>query len=262
MTDNAILAATIHRDDDMAPSFTQSLLSMVTHDAVHDMRLVRGGGPLLYPATPMSMVAVRNKIVRYLLDESQADWLLLIDSDMGFAPDLADRLLEAADPVERPVVGALCFGLQKRETDGMGGWLTRPFPTLYDYRTDPDGAAGFRIRWDYTDNTVTRVSATGAAALLIHRDALAKLRAEHGDTWFDRVKLTADGDLLGEDMSFCSRLGAAGIPLHVHTGVKTTHQRSFWLREDDYLAARALSALQAGRPVATEAMSVAEELAR
>ena len=35
---------------------------------------------------------------------------------MGFAPDTINRLLEAADPVERPVVGGLCFTQREEET--------------------------------------------------------------------------------------------------------------------------------------------------
>lgn len=242
MTD-AILAATLHRDNEMAPSYTQSLLRMVAHDAINHMRLVRGGGPLLLPATAMSMVAVRNRVARGLLDDSEADWLLLIDADMGFEPDVADRLLDAADPGTRPVVGALCFGMQRREDDGKGGWRTVPFPTLYNWRGAPDGTAGLRIRWDYPDNTLVPVDATGAACLLIHRDVLAKLRAAGGDTWFDRGA-NDEGDLLGEDMSFCLRVRREGIPIHVHTGVKTTHQRTVWLGEDAYLDARALHELR------------------
>jgi GT2 family glycosyltransferase len=192
----------------------------------------------------MTIAAVRNRVAKYLLDESEAEWLLFIDSDMGFEPDLADRLLEAADPATRPVVGALCFGMQRKEADGRGGWRTVPFPTIYNWRADSDGTAGFRIRWDYPDNTLIPVDATGAASLLVHRDVLAKLRAGGGDTWFDRGA-NDTGDLLGEDMSFCARVRREGIPIHVHTGVKTTHQRTVWLGEDAYLDARALHALRA-----------------
>jgi hypothetical protein len=39
---------------------------------------------------------------------------------------------------------------------------------------------------------------------------------------------------MGEDLSFCLRAGAAGIPIHVHSGVRTTHFKPAWLGESDY----------------------------
>jgi hypothetical protein len=41
--------------------------------------------------------------------------------------------------------------------------------------------------------------------------------------------------MMGEDLSFCMRAGSLGIPVHVHTGVKTTHLKQLWLSEADYL---------------------------
>jgi hypothetical protein len=54
-----------------------------------------------------------------------------------------------------------------------------------------------------------------------------------GGGWFDRLRGT-DGSLLGEDISFCIRAGAAGFPIHVDTGVRTTHHKHLWLGEGDF----------------------------
>jgi hypothetical protein len=35
--------------------------------------------------------------------------------------------------------------------------------------------------------------------------------------------------LMGEDMTFCLRCAAAGIPVHVHTGVKAGHMKTTML---------------------------------
>jgi GT2 family glycosyltransferase len=245
---DAVFAATLHAHT-VATSYSESMLRMVAYDAMHEGRLVRGGGPALLPAGVNTLPEVRNKACAYLLDESKADWLLFVDSDMGFTEDSVDRLLEAADPVERPVVGALCFGLQQVVTDGQGGYLTKPFPTIYDWGNLPGtNRWGFTIRWEYPQNTVTRVAATGAAFLLIHRGILDKLRAGAGDTWFTRAGLPDEPRILGEDMSFCARLGAAGIPLYVHTGVKTTHLKQLWVSEDYYVETRRAAALRQQEP--------------
>jgi cephalosporin hydroxylase len=117
--------------------------------------------------------------------------------------------------------------------DGMGGARVMPVPTLFQMARTPEGHIGFGTRWHYPDNTVVQVAATGAACLLIHRSAVEKVRAEDGDRWFEQ-KRYEDGRLLAEDLSFCYRLGAAGIPIFVHTGVKTTHHKQVWIGAGDY----------------------------
>lgn len=243
----AVLAVTLFPPDGQcAASYTDSILRSVAYDAVHDGVLIRGGGPLPLPASPMTMSVRRNQAAQFLLDESQADWLLFIDSDIGFDEDAVYKLLDVADPEQHPVVGALCFGLKHVHTDMRGGWRTEPFPTIYDWKMNPEtGRPGFRLRFDYTPDVVTQVAATGAAFLLIHRTVLDKLRADHGDTWFDRGRMDESEGLMGEDMSFCARLGRAGVPVFVHTGVHTTHLKSVWVDEDYYLTQRAMAALRA-----------------
>lgn len=249
----AVLAVTLcARDGQNSTSYTESLLRLMAYDASRDGMLLRGGGPMLLPASPNTIYEARNKAAEFLLDRSDAEWLLFIDSDMGFDETALDLLLDVADPVERPVVGALCFGMRQTESDQCGGWRTQPFPTIYDWKPNDTGKFGFVLRYDYTPDCVTRVAATGAAFLLIHRDVLAKVRAQVGDTWFDRARMDAGEGLMGEDISFCARLNLSGIPIHVHTGVKTTHLKPIWVDEDYYLGQRALAALRAGAEPAAE----------
>jgi len=217
----------------VSQSFSDSLMRLVAHDMAHDGRVIRSGGPAMFRCGSGGLVEARNAVMRHLLDESGADWLWMVDADMGFAPDTVDRLVDAADPAVRPVVGALCFGLREVAPDGMGGFRVRAFPTLYDWARDPQGTLGFCIRRDYKPDTVTQVAGTGAACLLVHRSAAQKVRADSG-TWFDKAAF-ADGTPVGEDLSFCYRLGKAGVPVFVHTGVPTTHHKQIWLGEEEYL---------------------------
>jgi hypothetical protein len=108
-----------------------------------------------------------------------------------------------------------------------------PVPTLYNLAKRDDGHIVFDNVRDYPRDTLVRVAGTGAACLLIHRSVLEKLREIHGDTWFDQVRHSS-GKLIGEDLAFCGRLGAAEIPLYVHTGVKTTHHKELYLSHEDY----------------------------
>lgn len=260
-SDGSVLLAYLHPNE-ISHSFHDSLNRLIGYDLANSARIVRGGGMAAFRCGSGGLVEARNKVVRHLLDQTSAEWLMLIDVDMGFEPDAVERLIDAADPVERPVVGGLCFGLKEVETDGMGGWLVRPFPTLYDWARDRDGTFGFRIRRDYQPNTLTRVAGTGAAFMLIHREVLAKIRAELGDVWFDQSKQT-DGKPVSEDLSFCYRVNAAGYPVFVHTGVRTTHHKNIWVGEDLYRLFEALWSAahdeMAGREPEREVASVAQE---
>jgi hypothetical protein len=88
---------------------------------------------------------------------------------------------------------------------------------------------------DYPPDTVLSVAGTGAACLLMHRSALQRVRDAYGDEWFVPVKYP-DGRFVSEDLSLCYRFGVQGIPVHVHTGVKTTHAKQIWVGEEHFLA--------------------------
>jgi GT2 family glycosyltransferase len=163
---------------------------------------------------------------------------LWLDTDMGFQPDLLEQLMAAADPVERPIVGALCFSQRKLGPDGMGGYYTAPTPTIFDWAPvstdDGEVLEGFDLRWGYPSNALVRCDGTGSAAVLIHRSVFERIQERYGAEWYHRV-LASNGPM-GEDLSFCMRATALGIPVHVHTGVKATHAKRVWLAEHDYLA--------------------------
>ena len=183
---------------------------------------------------------VRNFACRLFLDKTQHEWMLFIDTDMGFAGDAVHRLLAAADPVERPVVGALCFAVMESGSDGMAGWRRTIVPTMYKMGKTTEDQPSFCYYGDYEDGAVLPVAGTGGAFLLMHRSALEKVRAEVGDHWFDMM-YDAAGDIVGEDVAFCGRLLRSGVVPHVATGVKTTHHKEVWIGEQDYLMQEALA---------------------
>jgi len=184
------------------------------------------------------LVAARNTAAKALL-ESGAEWMLWIDTDMGFAPDALYQLLAVADPIDRPIVGGLCFANREFAHDGMGGFWTAPRPTLYNWADGDDGLKHFVAREVYPVNSLVPVAGTGSAFVLIHRSVFERISAwavaagQAADSWYDRARGT-DGSLLGEDISFCVRANAAGIPIHVHTGVRTTHLKQVWVSESDH----------------------------
>lgn len=232
MSDGLVQIAYLHPHV-VSHSWHESMMRLVAYDSGNHGRVIGTAGPFMIRCDSGGLVEARNLAVTRWLDETPHEWLWFVDTDMGFLPDTIDRLVEAADPVERPVVGALCFGLREGDYDGYGGRTVFPVPTLYAWAKTPAGHVGFVNQPGYPPDTLVQVAGTGAACLLIHRGAAEKVRAEAGDAWFDPVRY-GDGRPVSEDLSFCYRLASVGTPLFVHTGVKTTHHKQFFVSEADF----------------------------
>jgi GT2 family glycosyltransferase len=103
---------------------------------------------------------------------------------------------------------------------------------MYDLTEPEPGRLAFARRSEWPENECVPVSATGAACLLMHRDALEKVQAGSGDVaapWFRELPIGAPLSLMGEDLTFCLRCAAASIPVHVATGVRVGHMKTTML---------------------------------
>lgn len=210
--------------------FGFSRSDMLMRDLVGKQRIVRHK-ELRVKAHPGGLAQGRNTMVRNFLDDTDAEWLFMVDSDMGFDDDSVDRLLKSADAEERPIMGGLCFALSELASTSYKATRYEIIPTIYEYASyKKDGIewdVGFCANLEYPRNDVVRVAATGAAFLLIHRTALASMREKYSDNWFSPTT-HATGDqgnprIFSEDFSFCLRCAQANIPIHVDTSVKTVH---------------------------------------
>jgi hypothetical protein len=229
--------------------FMLSVTEMYLYDAVTNKRIIRKGvGQMRSLCGTGGLPDARNETVRRFLDETDGEWLFSVDSDMGFAPDTVDRLVESCDN-QRRVMGALTFQLMKTDPGPFSSQRFIIAPVLKHY-VEHDDEVGFTVVHLYPPNSVLPVSGTGAACLLIHRDVLKKVRDRYGDEWFSEITHpTGKGGKprrFSEDLSFCVRLAACGIPLHVNTGVKTTHDKGgIFLDEDAYARQQTLAVLEA-----------------
>jgi GT2 family glycosyltransferase len=159
----------------------------------------------------------RNTVVQRFLDEFDAPWLWMVDTDMVFAADTLERLVAAADWAARPILGALCFS---QNGDG------EPFSTMYEL-TEDGGQPVFTRYAQWPEDTTFKVAATGTGCLLVHRrvfTAIAKAKPDPAAQWFREV--TFGQRLMGEDLTFCMRAQSAGIPVHVHTGIQVGHVKA------------------------------------
>lgn len=214
---------------DWSASFGLAYRDLVLHDVLGPQRIVRPGGVELRKVVgTMGVAAGRNDITRQFLDHTDGEWLWMVDTDMSFTCETVDRLVDSADPQQRPVMGGLCFAMKRQARGDLYAERYRISPTVYEYLELPD-EVGFRPILDYPRDQVAPVAGTGAACLLMHRTALDAVRARYGDAWFDPITHPTGAKgrprTFSEDLSFCVRLASVDLPVHVNTAVKTSHHK-------------------------------------
>lgn len=236
MTPGLVSVGFIHPGEYKA-CFANSLIDLLFFDAFHEGRIVSHvHGRIGNETGSGQLVSGRNQTVAAFLDLSEAEWLFMIDADMGFASDTVERLLASADPATRPVVGGLAFACK---SDGAGEFNARRYratPTVYRMH-ETETEVGFVPIFDYPRNALVEVAATGAACLLVHRSVLEQIRATYGDRWFDLIEVPKGPKgrtIFGEDMSFCLRIAAAGFPMFVDTSVRTTHDKGAAFLDEEF----------------------------
>lgn len=220
--------------------FGLSWMDLILFDMANNTRIMREGGQYLRKvAGTMGVAGGRNEITAAFL-ASDAEWLWFVDTDMGFSPDTVDRLIASAEANGSGVTGGLCFA-QQRDTDldaaPFHGQYFRIVPTLYEFtEVKETGEKGWRTINRYQRNAWQQVAGTGAACLLIHRDAAEAV----GPDPFQPITLPDGGGkdtprTYSEDLSFCIRAAAANVTVAVDTSVKTTHHKGgLFLDETTY----------------------------
>jgi GT2 family glycosyltransferase len=174
-----------------------------------DYVYAHGSGPGLSKA--------RNAIAARFL-ETDYDYLWMVDTDIVFSPATLPALLQCADPVDRPLVSAVYHSQ----------WGDLPlFPVLFRAaRNSGTGRFGFVPLTDgeLPDKNLAAVAAAGCGCLLAHRsvfERISKAKPEEAALWF--AEMIIDGDVFGEDLSFCVRAALAEVPVLTHSGIQVGH---------------------------------------
>lgn len=242
-----------------AACFGLSWTDMMVRDQAMSGRILgRSNQYVRKQSGTMGVAAARNEIAEYFLKQN-AEWLFMVDSDMGFAGDTVDRMVESAERNGVQVLGALCFA-QKVDPDLRQNELYatryRIQPTIYRYvEVEDSGERGFQSLTKYRRDTFQEVAATGAACVLVHRDALVTVGA---DPFMPITDPTGGGHgtprTFSEDLSFCIRASAAGLTIGVDTSIKTTHYKGGIYLDETAFAMQQETLIQAkGHEIARQA---------
>jgi len=184
--------------DVMETAFQECLTPLVSRYSPEEVEVMYLKASLVYDA--------RNQIASYVLKEGGYDFVLWLDSDMTFEPDLLDRLIEDIDG--RQAVTGLCFGRRP------------PFkPCIYNrLEVEQNGKMilPHADNWfDYPRDTLFEVEGCGFACLLMRVEVLEAMGI-YGVPFFPVAGL-------GEDLTFCWRARKLDIRFHCDSRLKIGH---------------------------------------
>lgn len=229
--DPSVFLSIIHGEH-VSAAYMNSLVQLVRADTNAKGPLHRG---MIYAqqAGTGQLNGVRNNACRKFL-ETECDYLLFIDCDQTFDPDIVWNLVYVAQEHNLPVLSGVTFSweYQGRAQSAPYGEV-RPVAFAWN-----EAEQRFAIMSDIPSDALMKVSGMGAACLLIRRDVIEHLQEAYGDNWFSPYMMMDHSgcieDWFSEDMSFMRRLLDHAIDVHCHTGILLGHHKSIYLNTEVY----------------------------
>jgi len=168
----------------------------------------------------------RMTLTEELMDETEANWLLQIDTDIEFPETILETMLDLAGTDKRVLAASVPLGTA--------------YPTCA-FRWS--GTPGAYYALDSVPDTPIEVDAIATACVLIHREVFAEIARQHGRTWFHSIYLAkspagtppSDFRYTGneEDIAFSMRAKAAGFKIWCVHIPKLGHYKTLRLSHDD-----------------------------
>lgn len=185
-----------------------------------------------HPVSGLYIAQNRNNMVREYLKNTKNAWLISLDTDIHFRPEMIYALYEIADPVKRPIVSGIYFS---RLAQG------RLCPVWFVEKDNGKYSTVKQVEGD--DGQPQPLDAIGMGFCIIHRSVLEKLADLHGGdewTWFGHDETFNQDDQkihhLGEDLTFCRRARRAGFSVWGHAGIQVGHIKKTALSYEMWLA--------------------------
>jgi len=166
----------------------------------------------------------RNSLFKVWLDETSADYMMMVDTDQVLRVDMVERLMAH----RKEIVGGLYF---------TGGFNSPKRPHLYVIGESEEGTPQMEVLWNYPPNSLVEVNGTGGGCLLVTRRAALAVREargkDHPMPWF--AFGMHNNVPIGEDIAFCLTAGKLGIPTFVDTSLVIGHIKLHIVGEEDYV---------------------------
>lgn len=146
----------------------------------------------------------RNELARQAI-KSEADWVLWLDSDMVFEPDLLKKMLKVCEENDIDFLTGLCFRRKPPYT-----------PTLFDRLDKMEHGASYTTIMSVPEGRF-KVGGCGFAGVLMSTDVLLSVAARFGGRMFDPL------EGFGEDVSFCWRARQCGYEIWCDSDIELGH---------------------------------------
>ncbi len=171
-------------------------------------------GQYVHPdhSTEPGQSSARNELVKKM----QGDWLLQLDSDHTFDPDLLVRMLTL---FEGEKLDVLC---------GIYHYKQPPHnPVLYQYQ---NGKYNAILDWEHKDQIkLLPIGAAGGGCLLVRRSVFDRIKAEQGAMPFDPMP-----PYKTDDFSFFERCRLLGIQSYCAPQIECLHLGTTGYGSADY----------------------------
>lgn len=166
-----------------------------------------------------SVLSEQRQLAAKELIENGADWILYVDSDMGFPKDALDRLLAH----DLDVVAANCS--KRQRPIGVTAKVVNPATGMLE------------PVWPEKEG-LTKVDAVGTGFMLIKADVFMRI----GWPWFMQPWIEEQQNWVGEDVFFCRRCYEAEIPIYIDHALswEINHYGTYGYSMKDVLAEREL----------------------
>jgi hypothetical protein len=183
---------------------------MVGYALQHEIQVMTDGYNVCYWARGSSIPINRFRIVNVGI-ESNSDFVLMIDTDMGKIPeDALNRLIQH----DKDIVGALYFGKQP------------PFVPIASIKDDK----GVRTPiYDYKKGSLIAVDGIGFGFVLLRTKMLKDVIARKGNR-----PLFAMLDGIGEDYFFCDLAKSLGYEVFVDPNLEIGHRGEYEYGSRDF----------------------------
>lgn len=146
----------------------------------------------------------RNNLARQAIRE-EADWVLWLDSDMVFGPDLLQRMMKVCTENDIEFLTALCFRRKPPYT-----------PCLFDRLEKVEKGASYTALLSVPEGRF-KVGGCGFAGVLMSTQVILDVGAKFNGRMFDPL------DGFGEDVSFCWRARQCGYEIWCDSSIEMGH---------------------------------------